>query len=222
MQRKVFCLSEWFLQDNLGSDQWHKCQTGITWNHERLAIDWLCVCIFGLIIPHVIIVRISQIAKFMGPTWGPPGSCRPQIGPMLAPWTLLSGMCISPCYHETQKIKPSAFVCGLLMRSMPYYFSLSACQSVLRYSQFCWCQSSNPNQLIVPSRKCRSFRRWYFQMHVHKWKMFISIQISLKFVPKCPIDNNPALVAIMAWRRVGDTPLSEPILTWFTDAYLRH
>ena len=36
----------------------------------------------------------SQITKFMGPTWGPPGSCRPQIGPMLAPWTLLyiSGM----------------------------------------------------------------------------------------------------------------------------------
>ena len=32
-----------------------------------------------------------QIAKFKGPTWGPPGSCRPQMGPMLAPWTLLSG-----------------------------------------------------------------------------------------------------------------------------------
>ena len=31
-----------------------------------------------------------QIAKFMGPTWGPPGSCRPQMGPMLAPLTLLS------------------------------------------------------------------------------------------------------------------------------------
>ena len=24
----------------------------------------------------------------MGPTCGPPGSCRPQMGPMLAPWTL--------------------------------------------------------------------------------------------------------------------------------------
>ena len=35
---------------------------------------------------------ISQIANFMGPMWGPPGSCRPQMGPMLAPWTLLSGM----------------------------------------------------------------------------------------------------------------------------------
>ena len=28
---------------------------------------------------------------FMGPTWGPPGSCRPQVGSTLAPWTLLSG-----------------------------------------------------------------------------------------------------------------------------------
>ena len=28
----------------------------------------------------------------MGSTWGPPGSCRPQIGPMLVPWTLLSGL----------------------------------------------------------------------------------------------------------------------------------
>ena len=34
----------------------------------------------------------SQITKFMGPTWGPPGSCRPQKGPMSAPWTLLSGL----------------------------------------------------------------------------------------------------------------------------------
>ena len=32
----------------------------------------------------------------MGPTWGPPGSCRPQMGPMLAPWTLLSGYLFSP------------------------------------------------------------------------------------------------------------------------------
>ena len=32
-----------------------------------------------------------QIAKFMGPTWGPPGSCRPKMGPMFVPWTVLSG-----------------------------------------------------------------------------------------------------------------------------------
>ena len=33
----------------------------------------------------------AQIANFMGPTWGPPGSCQPQMGPMLAPSTLLLG-----------------------------------------------------------------------------------------------------------------------------------
>ena len=33
----------------------------------------------------------TQIANFMGTTWGPPGSCRPQMGPVLAPWILLSG-----------------------------------------------------------------------------------------------------------------------------------
>ena len=31
------------------------------------------------------------IARFMGPTWGPSGADRTQMGPMLAPWTLLSG-----------------------------------------------------------------------------------------------------------------------------------
>ena len=29
---------------------------------------------------------------FMGPTWGPSGADRTQVGPMLAPWTLLSGV----------------------------------------------------------------------------------------------------------------------------------
>ena len=40
----------------------------------------------------------------------------------------------------------------------------------------------------------------------------ISIKISLKFVPKGPINKIPALVQIMAWRRPGDKPLSEPML----------
>ena len=32
-----------------------------------------------------------QKIMFMGPTWGPPESCQPQVDPMLAPWTLLLG-----------------------------------------------------------------------------------------------------------------------------------
>ena len=37
----------------------------------------------------------------------------------------------------------------------------------------------------------------------------ISIEISLNFVLKSPIDNIPTLFQIMAWRRTGDKPLSE-------------
>ena len=40
----------------------------------------------------------------------------------------------------------------------------------------------------------------------------ISIKISLKFVPKGPINNKPALVQIMAWRRTGNKPLSGPMM----------
>ena len=42
--------------------------------------------------------------------------------------------------------------------------------------------------------------------------VWISIDISLKFVPKGPIDQIPALVQIMAWHRPGDKPLSEPMM----------
>ena len=37
-------------------------------------------------------------------------------------------------------------------------------------------------------------------------------RILLKFVPKVRINNIPALVQIMAWRRPGDKPLSEPMM----------
>ena len=50
----------------------------------------------------------------------------------------------------------------------------------------------------------------------------ITIQISLKFVPRSPIDNKPALVQAMAWRRTGNKPLPEPMLAQFLDAYMRH
>ena len=42
--------------------------------------------------------------------------------------------------------------------------------------------------------------------------VWIPIKILLKFVPKGSINNNPALFQIMAWRRPGDKPLSEPMM----------
>ena len=48
------------------------------------------------------------------------------------------------------------------------------------------------------------------------------IKTLLRFVPEGLIDNNPAFVQIRVWRWIGDKPLSEPMLTRFTDAYMQH
>ena len=61
------------------------------------------------------------------------------------------------------------------------------------------------------------FKRIFFNENVR-----ILNQISLKFVPNGSIDNKPALVQIMAWHLPGDKPLSEPMLTQLTNAYMRH
>ena len=52
--------------------------------------------------------------------------------------------------------------------------------------------------------------------------VWISITISLKFIPKGPIDYKSALVQVVAWHRTGEIPLPESMLTQFTDAYIRH
>ena len=51
-------------------------------------------------------------------------------------------------------------------------------------------------------------------------KFCISIQISLKLVPKGQIDYKSALIQVMALCRTGDKPLPEPMLTQFSDAYM--
>ena len=52
-----------------------------------------------------------------------------------------------------------------------------------------------------------SFKRIFLNENIG-----ISIKMSLKFVHKGPMNNIPALVQIMAWRRPGDKPLSEPMV----------
>ena len=44
----------------------------------------------------------------------------------------------------------------------------------------------------------------------------ISMAILLKLVPRGPNNNIPAFVQIMAWRRPGDKPLSEPMMVSLT------
>ena len=49
--------------------------------------------------------------------------------------------------------------------------------------------------------------------NIFSWRRMLEFRlISLKFVPKGPINSITTLVQIMAWRRPGDKPLSEPIM----------
>ena len=73
-----------------------------------------------------------------------------------------------------------------------------------------------------PGQNGRHFADGIFRCIFVNEKFCILIKISMKFVPKGPIDNNSALVKIKAWCEMGDKPLSEPMLTRFTDAHMRH
>ena len=65
---------------------------------------------------------------------------------------------------------------------------------------------------LRPRQNGRRFANNTFKRTFLNENVRISIKISLKFVHKGPINNNPALVQIMAWRRSGDKPLSEPMM----------
>ena len=67
--------------------------------------------------------------------------------------------------------------------------------------------------LSPPGQDGRHFADDLFKRTFLNEKFCILIKITLKFVPTGPIDNDLALVLILAWRRIGDKPLFEPMLT---------
>ena len=65
---------------------------------------------------------------------------------------------------------------------------------------------------LRPRQNGRHFPDDIFKYIFLNENVWISIEISLNYVHKSPIKNKPALVQIMAWRRLGDKPLSKPIM----------
>ena len=54
-------------------------------------------------------------------------------------------------------------------------------------------------------------------------KMFVFwFEFHWSLIPKGLIGNMSALFRVMALRRTGEKPLTEPMLTQFIDAYMRH
>ena len=115
---------------------------------------------------------------------------------------MLSEPHLPPCRH-----KKSAFVMG--PGSEKVLNLLSHCRDTQNFIMLlCKVQVNS----LRPRQDGRHFPDDIFKSIFFNENCCIWIQISLKYVPKGPINNSPALVQIMAWRRPGDKPLSEPMM----------
>ena len=131
----------------------------------------------------------AQLAKFMGPTLGPPGSCRPQMGPMPAPWSLLSG-CV---YHI-----------GLyIFAKMPFHGINTLtwdkatchnyqCEGQKHHGWNARSRSTIWNEWIVHSAIVHVCGQWgvlhiipVSQRHGLLWKIHVEIHISYKYFLPC-------------------------------------
>ena len=65
---------------------------------------------------------------------------------------------------------------------------------------------------LRPRQNGRHFADDIFKCIFLNENVWIAIRISLKFVPKVLINNITSLVQIMAWRRPGNKPFSEPMM----------
>ena len=97
-------------------------------------------------------------------------------------------------------------------------------ESISHYLIQCWsisilpCVTTRPQWVntLRQRQNGRHFADNIFKCSFLNENVWIPFKISLKFVPKDPINNIPALVQIMAWRRPGDKPLSEPLMVSLT------
>ena len=112
--------------------------------------------------------------------------------------------------------------CGLIINCTPFSFKKMNLEvSSTKWQNFChsfkvlirlmYSCLSRLNTLR-PRRNERHFADDIFKRIFFNENVWISTQISLKFVPKGPINNIPALVQIMAWHHSGDKSLFEPMM----------
>ena len=108
---------------------------------------------------------------------------------------------------------PNNGVLGVVMLKILEYF---------KWTYFTLLYDDSVLNSAPPGQNGRHFKDDIFRCIFVNEKFYNLIKFSLKFVPKGSIDDNPALVQVMAWRRMGDKPLSELMLNRFTDAYMQH
>ena len=94
--------------------------------------------------------------------------------------------------------KPYTYLVGIALRR-------SACHTIAA-------SDKPPISTLRPRQNGRHFADDIFFCIFLNKNVWIPIRILMKFVSKGPINIIPALIQIMDWRRLGDKPLSEPVL----------
>ena len=99
--------------------------------------------------------------------------------------------------------------CCLLPQPSPYIIPHGVCCLLHQAHWVQWCGGLNS---LRPRWNVRHFSDDIFKCVFVNEDIWISISILLQYVRKGRINNTPALVHIMAWRRPGDKPLSGPMM----------
>ena len=106
---------------------------------------------------------------------------------------------------------------GILFITLHFLVLFTPCHCRLRNWKR-WVSRTSPGRKCAPLNTLRPRQNdRHFPDDIFKWiflneNVWISINISLKFVPRGLINNIPTLVQVMAWRRPGDKPLTEPMM----------
>ena len=132
----------------------------------------------------------SLIARFMGPTWGPPGADRTQVGPMLAPWTLLSGVLItsntvhinsSPPWQNGRHFAEDIFKC--------IFMNEKCCILIkIRRQAIIWPSADSLMHI------CGTRERWVNSLVSERYGCYYKSDVTLRWMPRDLTDDQSTLV----------------------------
>ena len=135
------------------------------------------------------ITKTTLIARFMEPSWSPSGADRTQVGPMLAPWTLLSG---NPFFKkQTNRIL-------LTLSLYIVHFSICHIESWL-VAVMAWCWQGVIVWYVIPSIiKCGMKLLWvwisnfipHITWHVITYPCYIKLNHVSKRAPWSSVTQN--------------------------------
>ena len=138
---------------------------------------------------------VGPMLVIIGPTWTPCNLCTGSMASVTATWRGMPQGAYVSCRAT------------IAMTTLFGWSSIIACCDVAEeMPATCWwwhgaATTGMDSSTLRPTRNGRRFADDTFKRIFLNENVRISIKISLKFVPKGPINNNPSLVQIMAWRR---------------------